>query len=454
MGVFDLRERMQRILSSFSKHHNEQALELQDVPPVEDNLQDWESPSLWTYAEEYNRNVGEGQQKPPPAFGCPTLVMHVGVWQKRQSDEDRSFDESTAVERKFGFFDEHNEKFVEEANRFFTSLQKLGRVLRKGESEDLISTRSCLKACSPPIVAGAVVRAAKKLTNSRTTNLSRCRLRCGGRIANPISSLFSTSASLILGSAPSGCASRFTPYGPRRYFVLYRRGETLWPPADILSSRGQGPGHRRPPPRISNYLRTIREVSAQQIAEGYVERDRLPERGVAAETGQELLEAADYLYDGVWRDFMTSFDIQDGALGGGGQKGGFRRGTVRGFPRCGDVGSGLDTPPNRVRASRAAELRSDLKVKEPENPRERNANVGVGQLNTFDFENNEPNTILKSLWPFLRRMTPWADYKDFVGCGLIGKRLIYVSPLGATGKFYADEEGPDRKADRSSVVPS
>jgi hypothetical protein len=451
MGASEFRERMNHILTSIIRSRSEA---VQEPAPFtreeEEQFLDREPPAMWAYAREYNRNASEGHQRRPAAFGCPTLVMHMGVWQKRQSDEIYHFDERTAIEKKFGSFDEHNETFVEEVNKFIISIQKLGRVLRKDEAEDSNIDSFSFAGVEATYQARRRRKSGKaahkfKSHDPQSVAFTLWWQDCGPDF-KPVRNRRAVHPDLsAIRTRVQACAytdhvtiSFFIdvgkPYGHRQIYSPHEVKDT-----DI--------GNRRR--RINNCLRTIREVSAQQIREGYVERDRIPEQGVTPGTARELLEAADYLYDGVWRDFMESFDIQDAALIGGGRNG---RGGLEG-ERFADYRGlmmsvpGLETPPNRERLSNAEALRRDLMVKEPQNPRERNANVGVGSLNNFDFDNNEPNTILKSLWPFLRRMTPWADYKDFVGCGMIGRRLIYVSPIDATGKFYPDEEGPDRAAE-------
>jgi hypothetical protein len=83
-------------------------------------------------------------------------------------------------------------------------------------------------------------------------------------------------------------------------------------------------------------------------------------------------------------------------------------------------------------------------VPAPNSPLEQAANTGVGTFNVFDIANGEPNTILKSWWPFMRRVTPWADYRDFIGCGLTEWRALYMSAIGTSGNFFHDQEALGR----------
>ena len=419
-------------------------------------------PFIWEYSRQYSANVKEGLQKPPPAFGSPTFVMHLGIWQKLQSDEIRPPFGKESVEKRFGYFDDHNEKFIEEINKFITRLQIKGRVLRKlpGASDEESRNSNIENFLYRP---------------GEATFGSEYRQRLSGKASHKFKTSTPQSVAFTIWWLDSNSEDKPVPnervehpplsairvrvqvqshldHVTLSFFIDVGKpyGHTqIYSSQDITKDIGR----RRK--RISAYLKTVREVSAQQIKEGLIEQDRLPEKGIEPKVASELLNAAEYFYKGIWEEFAESFGIRDFAVVAGsvdteldisinsfkeGERFADFRGLIVSMP-------GLDMPLDADRRQRTKKLRERLGVKEPENLREWNSNVGIGNLNTFDFENNEPNTILKSLWPFLRRMTPWADYKDFIGCGLIGRRLIYATPLGATGSFFADEEGPGRNSD-------
>ena len=208
-------------------------------------------------------------------------------------------------------------------------------------------------------------------------------------------------------------------------------------------------GHRRA--RIASHLDHIRRISDGQLRQGSVERDRLPEKGISAQDAKMLQESADYLYEGIWHDFMSSFDI---GLDGGrigrivvdpdfskkqseGEIFMDHRGLVISVP-------GLSTPLNLQREQEFESLRAGAGIGKAGDQPERSANVAVGSFPVFDHKSNEPNAVLKSYWPFLRRVIPWADYRDVIGCGIAGWRALYVNSLGASGSFYGDEESRSR----------
>ncbi|MEM7677553.1 MAG: hypothetical protein AAF449_16250, partial [Myxococcota bacterium] len=91
-----------------------------------------------------------------------------------------------------------------------------------------------------------------------------------------------------------------------------------------------------------------------------------------------------------------------------------------------------------------------LKLPDSDLPTETTGNVGFGPLDTFDPDGNEGHTVLRSLWPFLRRASPLADYREIVGCGVMDWRALYLSTLGNSVMSSYLDEGGSRKDD----VPS
>ena len=66
----------------------------------------------------------------------------------------------------------------------------------------------------------------------------------------------------------------------------------------------------------------------------------------------------------------------------------------------------------------------------------------------FDADGPEANAILKAYWPLIRRVTPNADYREFVACGVLNWRALYVSALGASSQWDPGEERPVATSDK------
>jgi hypothetical protein len=56
-------------------------------------------------------------------------------------------------------------------------------------------------------------------------------------------------------------------------------------------------------------------------------------------------------------------------------------------------------------------------------------------------EDNEANAVVKAFWPFVRRVTPFADQREFIACGFMRWRALYISALGSPRAYDWLEEG-------------
>jgi len=48
--------------------------------------------------------------------------------------------------------------------------------------------------------------------------------------------------------------------------------------------------------------------------------------------------------------------------------------------------------------------------------------------------------VVKAFWPFVRRITPFADLREFIACGVMNWRALYVTALGSPRSFNWSEE--------------
>jgi hypothetical protein len=58
----------------------------------------------------------------------------------------------------------------------------------------------------------------------------------------------------------------------------------------------------------------------------------------------------------------------------------------------------------------------------------------------FQADGAEANAVVKAFWPFVRRITPRSDYREFVACGVLGWRAIYVTALGSSSQYTERHE--------------
>jgi hypothetical protein len=58
----------------------------------------------------------------------------------------------------------------------------------------------------------------------------------------------------------------------------------------------------------------------------------------------------------------------------------------------------------------------------------------------FNADGAEANAVAKAFWPFVRRITPRADYREFICYGVLNWRAIYISALGSSSQYVRGEE--------------
>ncbi len=422
------------------------------------------SPLVWEYSKQYRDIVSEGHQKPPPAFGSPTFVWHLGIWQKTQSDDENVRAYGSAIQGRFDEHDSHNEKFFAEVNEFIKRLQLKGRVLRQAQQG--VPLEAEVKAGIKNFDEFEF-----KAYEHRIAALRRAAL--GGKLAHRFKTYQPQSLGFTLwwkdsladgtpvvnqrSACPEFSAIRVRVQVQSHYdhvtLSFFMDAAKPFGQPQIYSTESHSKsdfGHRRA--RVAEYLKKLRKVSEDQIKKGFVEQDRIPERGLSQNDAQDLSRIAEFFYDGIWRDFMTSFEFSADAAESGrllvipdsktteseGEIFMDHRGLIMSV-------AGLSTEPNIARAKAAEYLRKTLEIPHPSDELERDANPGIGPFPVFDIDSNEPNTVLKSFWPFMRRTTPWADYRDQIGCGIADWRYLYATALGASGYFYSDEESSGRQ---------
>lgn len=201
---------------------------------------------------------------------------------------------------------------------------------------------------------------------------------------------------------------------------------------------------------IFERLLRVQKLAKDQIVSGAVDQPIDRERGVTQETASDLLETAEYLYSGIWDEFLTAFGIapssgQSNRTEVGGEIFAETRGLV--LPA-----HGIQTPNSEARSSFNKALKNSVGAP-PVKSEKSAATVGVGNFETFDDKAGEPNTVIKAHWPFIRRISVQADLRDFVACGILDWRALYISPLGSSGRQNLLEEsaGPERIAPAGSL---
>ena len=156
---------------------------------------------------------------------------------------------------------------------------------------------------------------------------------------------------------------------------------------------------------------------------------RQPDGRTPDELHEALKSHRNLLYVDVWEAFCGG----DG-LPARGHCGRARRG-VRKLPRPHHV--------DRWNAARAAAIRPEAAE---------TASVGTVPFANFsadagfNSDGAEPNAVVKAFWPFVRRVTPRADFREFIACGVFDWRAIYITALGSHSQYV---EGQERERART-----
>jgi hypothetical protein len=58
----------------------------------------------------------------------------------------------------------------------------------------------------------------------------------------------------------------------------------------------------------------------------------------------------------------------------------------------------------------------------------------------FNGDGAEPNAVVKAFWPFVRRVTPRADFREFIACGVFDWRALYITALGSSSQYIGRQE--------------
>jgi hypothetical protein len=177
-----------------------------------------------------------------------------------------------------------------------------------------------------------------------------------------------------------------------------------WYSAAILTLEN-APGQRR--------QRIFQNV---QAASGLCERNLSLEQSGAEDPNtpieaELLLEAAKYLYSGVWNELCDDFDFKFTDISG-------------------EAGVVL----YNSRGLAISVLGRDATTK----------------LSGFNPSSDEPSSMVRAFWPFVRRITPFADYREHIACAFDDWRMLCIAATDAQSFYENGDEGIGRHAE----VPS
>jgi hypothetical protein len=416
---------------------------------------------IYRHTSHLYRISTEGRNRPAPSIGSPMLIWHLGIWRKYNHPTGAG----AAQPHDFYIddFESNSRKFYEEVFGFLDALQKRG--LREGDPVQPFRLEKI--ALEGYANEDEGIRDEDEGTRQgdegiRDEDAAEQKKKKLHRF--PVFAPQSASFTLWWrDNAKNGIAnSRIRKTDPDvdhalRVFVqfqgfqdhitltFYIDGCQLFTGRQILKREDVEAnllGERRT--RLLNHLDAIRSSSFDRIVSGAVD---LPnsDRSVDSEVETALKAAADYLFVGIWEEFMRAFGFRTRAQDEKDPEDGSRfldeglifvnqRGLMMSV-------RGLETEDDeeRLKLINGLKARNKIKVEDEQVPPEtpdwrqlgRSASATLGPVDVFDTKSGEPETLLKSFWPFLCQMTEHAARKDWVGCGILDWRALFMSTLGS-----------------------
>jgi hypothetical protein len=342
------------------------------------------------YSSQYETIVSRGHTRPTTSIGAPTLVWHVGVWPRRKDACDPHDTADCGYDVARAEFARRRRLWLEEIDGTLEHLEKTGRLRRdpddKGRPKRFLIPPP--DGGPAPLVDTASVGMELWWRDTEGSAQERLDNALRVRLQVDLTSDYATYCFYI----DVGQTWSAVPHtaGVRRRELL----QTVERIQDICrSDRASAPDVPTPP----NDLDKIEDTA--------------------------LLDARNLLFVRIWEQFTRDMSCDLSRLAG-------RRGEVfANFRR-------LVMPSASEPASAAVQSAGALFAKFSRDAR-------------FDADGPEANATIKAYWPLARRITPAADYREFIACGVMNWRALYITALGASSQRDLGEDRPAARSDKS-----
>ena len=377
-----------------------------------------------------------GHDSPPPAFGAPTLVWHVAFWPKRNCDAHNI----TMVTKKGSAFLLTSDKSVREEFD----------LKRSHVSEDL---NKFLKALQDRARAGSDGRdKPDTFVMERPIDLPQI----GGSADQGFSVFRQTSLGFTLwweddGEAPIRDRKDRLPIPSDLRVRVEVKAHSDFTSITFLIDVGKpwssnatfssdfADGKRRKD--LFQAIELIREICEKRVADDtLVDAEWTPEPDANFENNAKSLKVqGDKLYASVWTAFCKSFNFDEGDIAGQTDE---IFANFRGVISSVHWVSGSDKPTQDGK-SVARSIGMDKTASPGTVPFARfefGGGIGWGGAG-YAGKVTEPNRIIKGYAPFVRRMSPDADFRDWIACGVFDGRALLLAPFGIPPRIGLLDEG-------------
>lgn len=375
------------------------------------------------YSAQYISTTREGHEHPPPTLGAPTLVWHLGI-SPHWPETDRRSDAALKL-----VHDELAQNYEDTRAAFFHEVNRLLEVLQAA---------SGFPAGRPQVFNAQHVPAPWDTWQGlgepffvTSPGSIRFTLWWSDKNAKPSPE-----------PGPDALRIKVCAEAHRDYVTLSFYLDAAKPWNEPAQVRGAPTvGERRN--TITAHADRVRDICQSRMVadqEGIrvVDREVIPEQGVSGADAAALLKASWYLYSELWGEFCD--------IVGGGELATLK--ACRVFANFRGLVMSTDGLAEAV-AERPFPGSSGAQ------PFPRFAgNGGVDhEGGGSPSEPNEANAVVKAFWPFVRRTIGDADRKEFVACGVMGWRALYVTTLNCPPSFEWPEEarGPETEIPSSQL---
>lgn len=374
------------------------------------------------YSPQYETIVAQGHERPTPSCGAPALIWHLAIWPRRQTDlgedcdpNDTSLARNSRVAKQI--FKNRRRKWLDEINRLLEHVQRKSSP-RPDQPPTPLKTfapiyphelRATAKTARRGYVTPVQILERDTLTFTLwwadTTDPDPAHSAIRVRVHAELNADYASfSFYMDIGQPWNAAHSPQHMLGTRRSKLLRAVREV----ADICAHQFVPTSDGKPAPVD---LPAVPEVL------------HCPDGRSEDELGEALRQARNLLYVDAWEEFCQAFECGlDQIAGTRGEVFANFRGLI--ISTSGMPSAGYSHAPE------PADMASLGTVPFP----------NFSANDCFNVDGAEPNAVVKAFWPFVRRITPRSDFREFVACGVLNWRAIYITALGSSSQYVKGEE--------------
>jgi len=344
------------------------------------------------YSDQYETIVGRGHTRPTAAFGAPTLIWHIGVWPRRMLNEETGGDPCDPHDTADQEHDEARRLFGLRRRAWIEEIDRNLRGLEEGGRLRQGQPGRDKRFLGKP---GANKEAPLVDTGSVGMELWW---------RDPTDARDDSLDNAIRVRLQVDLTADYVTY------CFYMDIGRTW-------DGRPGVGERR-----TEVLAAVADVQRICKTDRAPSPDTLtPPDDLDPLEDDVLMSARNLLYVRIWEEFTREMGFSLQSLSG-------ERGEV--FANFRGLVMPSAVQPSAMGPTSLAKFSGDPK---------------------FDADGPEANAVIKAHWPFARRVTPGADYREFIACGVMNWRALYITALGASSQHDPSEDRPRAISDKGET---